>query len=317
MDQGRARPAGPAAFVYLAARLFYPVDAGSALLPEALTREKARRFEGQIGKVFTLHFDLTPFPLHRSDGSRLMPVTTIAAELRETTWTPAATADPGARELDLLDALDGQLDLVFESADHDGIVLISDRRDPDQDATRAFERRIRHWGTENWGGLTVVISLAGEQLYRCDADAFAIDDSDLLSGIIHFSALSFDPDTYGKAAASPAGPAETVSDPGNAAPRHGSAEAAGRADPDARSRETGEIVRCMRCGNGLDIGLAALSGFLVHSDTIVNTFCSSCGYRYQVRVLNQRDQLRTGTKYAVRDLGTRTKLPDTAAEPGD
>jgi hypothetical protein len=202
MDQSRARPA---AFVYLAARLFYPIDAGSALLPEALTREQARRFAGQIGEVFTLHFDSTPFPLHRSDGSRLMPVTTIAAELREAAWTPGGTADPGPWGLDLLNALDGQLDLVFESDGHDGIVLISDRRDPDQDAARALERRIRRWGTENWGGVTVAISLAGEQLYRCDTDVFAIDDSDLLFGIIHFSALSFDPDTYGKAFSPPGG----------------------------------------------------------------------------------------------------------------
>lgn len=293
--------------LYLAARLFYSIHPGNRLLSEALTCEKAQRFVSNVGRRFTLRFDVTPFPLHQSSPGHLTLLTTTPGVLKEAVWS----SEPRHQ----IEASDGNLDLWFEVENDETIYQLCDRRDPDWDPREAFERRIAHWGTQNWGGLTIAILLGEKQLYRCDIDVFSVDDSDLLSNSIRFFAISFDPERYGNGSNDLTGIEDQQGGIGQDPQQDGAAEpqdnarAGGRSDPELAPSIGGHSIRCLQCGAKIDASLAAAASRLSGGgESLMLVSCPRCLCRYQVRVLSGHDQLRTGIKYEVRELGHREDL---------
>jgi len=281
--------------LYLAARPYYPIRPASQLLSEALTREKAQRFVGKAGKRFTLRFDATPFPLHQSSSRHLSPLTITPAVLREVAWS----SEPRHR----VEGSDGDLDLWFEVENDDTVNYLCDRRDPDWDPHEALQQRIAHWGTQNWGGLTIAILLGAEQLYRCDVDVFSLDDSDLLSNSIRFFAISFDPERYGKESNDRAEIEEGSSPQGSAAEPDDNGEAAETAGSEFAPLLAGHSIKCL-CGENIDVSLTAVASELSGGgESLMLVSCPRCRHRYQVRGMPSHDQLRTNVKYEVRHLG--------------
>jgi hypothetical protein len=269
-------------FIYLAGRLFPSVNPPNSLFPEALTHDKAQRFLEAIGRDFELIFDTTPLPLYASSPQHLVRLVTSSAHLLDATWTPT-TSGP-------IPTSDGNLNLRFSVSDRQAVTALCDRRDPDWGQHAAYERRIVHWGTQNWGGVSVSFVFDTRQLFRCDVDVFCVDDSDLLSDTLHIYLVSLTPT---------ASNAHANDDP---AERKASEEELSSPASTKDMSNSQATVRCLRCGGGIDVSLALLANS-IGRESIILIGCPDCDARYKVRAFAREHQLRSGVSYEVQEVG--------------
>ncbi|MBD0742220.1 hypothetical protein [Streptomyces sp. CBMA152] len=100
---------------------------------------------------------------------------------------------------------DGSLFLRFRLDNEEFLQQLIDHRDPDGGPELAFRRRILHWGTQNWGGLTWTLSAQGTHLYCCDVDVFLPEEPVEVTEDLYLHVLSFDPVAYARAWSDEAG----------------------------------------------------------------------------------------------------------------
>ncbi|MFJ9154111.1 hypothetical protein ACIRP7_40080 [Streptomyces sp. NPDC102270] len=278
---------------YAAARLYYPVSPARAGDPEALTRSKADALRACVGADLELRVETTPFSPELFGVSSRGPCAEAVLRLVEAEWSDHVL--PQVR------GMDGSLFLRFRLDDSEFLQQLIDHRDPDWDPELAFRRRILHWGTQNWGGLTWTLSAGGTHLYCCDVDVFLPEEPQEVIKDLYLYVLSFDPVAYACARSDEAGeaqrgrggldqsvvpdradrPADPPGDPGTAAPAE---------DP--------RIGRCVDCGTWLTLPSSMLAVLDGPGGTAVVP-CTGCGKGRLVRISSASDRRLGGVRYEM------------------
>lgn len=281
------------AFIYLGVRLFYPVAPPDDLSPEALTMSKAEAIVARQGDRLALAFDATPFPSTAFDPSSYRPYARGEAKLDRADLAGVCTpAVPNA---------DGLLTLSFKTDDVSLLQALVDRRDPDLTHTTAFERRLMHWGTQNWGGLTLSLVHGVSTLLRCDLDVFAPEE---VPGArpcpLFISAVSVDPQVE------PAKPAvksvDGVTDVSQDVPRDST-----HVTPEGDVSQVGveenlvTIARCTECGGRFTVKESFLKALSSSGPNLIVAACNGCGRGASIRQLEPAERQRAGVSYEVLD----------------
>jgi hypothetical protein len=272
-------------FLYVAGRLFYPVNPDDPRQPEALTAAKAASLLAVEGTDLTLDVDLTPFPSHRFDAESHRPLATGTATVLSATWKPID--DPR------IPAGDGSLTMAVLLEPEDFAQVLLDYRFPEGGQQEALARRLVNWGTQNWCGLTLSISRGAKRLLRMDIDVYGPEELPTMPVTAQLYAVSVDPDR----ADEPADPK-----PMNAV--------GGATDETATGTAEAKMVQvcvCHRCGSGITVPTDFLDAAVAlgdpNSESIMLLPCAECGTRHSVRKLSPADRHRRGVSYEVMPAG--------------
>ncbi|MFF4029845.1 hypothetical protein ACFYZ2_08730 [Streptomyces sviceus] len=289
---------------YAAARLYYSVSPARSGDPEALTRSKADALRARVGADLALRVETTPFSGELFGVSSRGPYTRAVLRLVEAEWSDAVL--PGVR------GMDGSLFLRFRLDDRDVLQQLIDHRDPDWDPELAFRRRILHWGSQNWGGLTWTLSAGGTHLYCCDVDVFLPEEPQEVTEDLYLYVLSFDPVLYARAWSDEAGEARRDREgldgpvvPATAGRPAGEPGDPGTAAPDEDPR----VCRCIGCGRWLTLPSAMLA-VLDEPGGMAIVPCAECGTGRMIRVSSASDRRLGGVRYEMVPPPDTSLIPD-------
>ncbi|MFG2796903.1 hypothetical protein [Streptomyces pseudovenezuelae] len=262
---------------YAAARLYYPVTPARSGDPEALTRDKADALRACVGTELELRVENTPFSPELFGATSRSPYTKAVVRLTQADWSDGL--------LPQVHGMDGSLFLRFRLEDSAFLQRLIDHRDPDWDPELAFRRRILHWGTQNWGGLTWTLSAGATHLYCCDVDVFLPEEPQEVTEDLYLYVLSFDPVAYARARPEEAEDARRG--------REGLDDAA--AAPPAEDPRVG---RCIGCGTWLTLPSGMLA-VLDEPGGMAIVPCTGCGEGRMVRINSASDRRLGGVRYEM------------------
>ncbi|MBP2047615.1 hypothetical protein J2Z21_000537 [Streptomyces griseochromogenes] len=293
---------------YAAARLYYSVSPTRAGAPEALTRSKAEALRAHVGDHLELRVDSTPFSSQLFGASQRYPYAEATLRLVEAEWSD--DLNPQVR------GMDGSLFLRFRLDDRRFLQQLIDHRDPDWGPELAFRRRILHWGTQNWGGLTWTLSAGGTHLYCCDVDVFLPEEPEEVTEDLYLFILSFDPVAYEHALSETGGEAEDgrrepdepvepaepdvpveFVDPGQADEAVDSPLVPATSSASARDEDP-HIGRCTDCGTRLRLPSALLTVVEETGGTAILS-CTGCRKGQMVRIASASDRRLGGARFEV------------------
>jgi hypothetical protein len=283
---------------YVAARPFHPVTPARAGDPEGLTRGKADAIREHVGERLDLVVHTTPFSSSLTAVASRRYCTETSLLLVEAEWS--------GRRLPKVPGMDGALWCRFRVHDREWLQRLIDHRDPDWGPEYAFQHRLLHWGTQNWGGLTWSLSCEGTPLYCCDVDAFLPEEPDDLTEDLYLHILSFTPQPASAAsepepAPAPAPEPEPEPEPESQPQLVGTETRSGRApatDSDGAEGRDPSIGRCVTCGTRLSIDAFSLS-VAESRGGIALVPCGGCGDRHMVRIANETERRRGQARFQV------------------
>ncbi|MFI6463196.1 hypothetical protein [Streptomyces sp. NPDC050528] len=278
---------------YGSARLYYSVSPTQVGDPEALTRNKAEALLAHVGGDLELRVENTPFSPQLFGVTRRSPYAEATLRLVEAEWSDDLI--PQVR------GMDGSLLLRFRLDDRQFLQQLIDHRDPDWGPELALRRRILHWGTQNWGGLTWTLSADGTHLYCCDVDVFLPEEPEEVTRDLFLFVLSFDPVAYARVFSDADG--EAGDDPDEPAESSQAEEPTdsrlGETAPSESVRDEDPYIgRCTDCGTRLRISFAVMTVIEEAGGTAILA-CTGCGKRQMVRIAGASERLLGGVHFEV------------------
>jgi hypothetical protein len=288
-------------FIYIGARPFFRIVPKHPSLPESMTQEKGQRIARHQHKDFELVFDTSPRFREKDGLPEYSRYTSSTASLLGVEWSATDSTSP-------VPEADGMLTFEFLVHDLDCLKLLCDRRDPRYSHTHALQNRTVHWGLQDWGGLTLEIRRNDTQLYRCDVDVFAPEDTEQLSHIVYVFAISMDPVKFSDSRREDI--QHVVLEPSTDSPPTGFgtllkkyllapilwAFRGLRKSPEPMDRPLGNDInvgKCLKCGSNLMLEEAYVK-LSEHQPTVALVPCAGCGEAAMVKFLTADERKRKG-----------------------
>ena len=157
-------------FIYIAARPYFPLVPKHPLLPESMSEEKGDGLGEKVGEIFEVKFDIPPrvtfAPLEPEEKYSFFA--SAPAKLETFARVPCCGEGLGLE----YEVWDWVYMFQFRTEHKAFLKELLSRKDKYIHSSDAFDRAMCHWGTQDWGCLTMELLSDGTR-FRTDVDIFA------------------------------------------------------------------------------------------------------------------------------------------------